>query len=56
MTGAGSIRDVIAAFPKTQRAQDSLTDAPSGVDEANCRDLHIRLRHKVDTQVEVAKD
>ena len=44
MAGAPSIRDVIA-FPKTQRAQCLLTNAPAPVDEKQLRELHIRLRN-----------
>ena len=43
MAGAPSIRDVIA-FPKTQRGQCLLTQAPSPVDEKQLRELHIRVR------------
>jgi aspartyl-tRNA synthetase len=55
MTGSESIRDVIA-FPKTQRAQCLLTQAPSPVDEKQLRDLHIRLRQQVTTTAEVTKE
>jgi aspartyl-tRNA synthetase len=44
LCGTTSIRDVIA-FPKTQRAQCLLTQAPSPVDEKQLRELHIRLRN-----------
>jgi aspartyl-tRNA synthetase len=40
--GAESIRDVIA-FPKTQRAQCPLTDAPSAVSAEQLKELRIKL-------------
>jgi aspartyl-tRNA synthetase len=43
MAGAESIRDVIA-FPKTQRGQCLLTQAPSPADERQLRELHLRVR------------
>ncbi|MBI5611711.1 MAG: aspartate--tRNA ligase [Gammaproteobacteria bacterium] len=49
MTGAESIRDVIA-FPKTQRAACPLTDAPSVVDDAQLRELNIKLRKPLEPE------
>jgi aspartyl-tRNA synthetase len=43
MTGAGSIRDVMA-FPKTQTAACLLTSAPSEVDQAQLNELALRIR------------
>jgi len=45
LSGVDSIRDVIA-FPKTQKAQCLLTQAPSEVDAEQLKELHIRLRAK----------
>jgi aspartyl-tRNA synthetase len=43
LTGTDNIRDVIA-FPKTQRGQCLLTDAPSDVDQAQLDELNIRTQ------------
>ena len=40
-----SIRDVIA-FPKTQQARCLLTDAPSGVDAKQLKELHVASTYK----------
>ncbi len=37
-----NIREVIA-FPKNQGARDVMADAPSGVDERQLKELHIRV-------------
>ncbi|MBM2802144.1 MAG: aspartyl-tRNA ligase [Deltaproteobacteria bacterium] len=42
LSGAKSLRDVIA-FPKSQRAVCMLTEAPSGVDPRQLRELGIRV-------------
>jgi aspartyl-tRNA synthetase len=47
MTGADSIRDVIA-FPKTQKASCLMTEAPNLVDDAQLRELNVKLRKPVE--------
>jgi aspartyl-tRNA synthetase len=49
MAGVDQIRDVIA-FPKTQRGQDLLVDAPTTVTEQQLRDLHINVRQTETTR------
>ncbi len=43
LTGSESIRDVIA-FPKTNKATDLMTEAPSEVGPNELRNLHIRVQ------------
>jgi len=43
LTGTESIREVIA-FPKTQKAQCLLTQAPSPVDDEQLKELSLRIR------------
>jgi aspartyl-tRNA synthetase len=50
LTGTDNIRDVIA-FPKTQRGQCLLTEAPSGVDQKQLDELNLRVSkhlHQID--------
>jgi aspartyl-tRNA synthetase len=42
LTGRESLRDVIA-FPKTQKAVDLMSDAPTQVTNQQLRDLHVRV-------------
>ena len=43
LTGTENIRDVIA-FPKTQRGQCLLTEAPSEVDAKQLNELNLRVQ------------
>ncbi len=43
LTDQPNIREVIA-FPKTQKAEDLMMRAPSEVDEAQLRDIHIQVK------------
>jgi len=45
MSGNPYIRDVIA-FPKTQKGQDLMVEAPTPVTEKQLRELHLRLRNQ----------
>jgi aspartyl-tRNA synthetase len=42
LSGAESLRDVIP-FPKTQKGQDLMTDAPNKVEQQQLKELHIRI-------------
>jgi len=62
LTGTENIRDVIA-FPKTQRGQCLLTDAPSEVDQKQLDELNLRMQghshiieQKTDEQKQIYED
>jgi len=42
LSGAESLRDVIP-FPKTQKGQDLMTDAPNRVEPQQLKELHVRV-------------
>jgi aspartyl-tRNA synthetase len=57
LTGTENIRDVIA-FPKTQRGQCLLTDAPSEVDQKQLDELNLRTQkhlHAIELQEQADK-
>jgi len=57
LTNTENIRDVIA-FPKTQKGQCLLTDAPSEVDQKQLDELNLRMqRHSrvIEQQIEEQK-
>jgi len=57
LTGTENIRDVIA-FPKTQRGQCLLTDAPSEVDQKQLDELNLRTQrhsHIIEQKIEEQK-
>lgn len=49
LANAPNIREVIA-FPLNQQAQDLMMNAPNEVDEKQLRELHIRIRKKLNEQ------
>ncbi len=53
--GLSSIRDTIA-FPKTQKAQCLMTEAPGFVDEKQLAELHIRLSSEAQLVVQEQKE
>jgi len=56
LTGTDNIRDVIA-FPKTQRGQCLMTDAPSEVDQKQLDELNLRMqRHSHIIEPETAEE